>query len=99
MLVYSAPAAEGDRRTGTVQLLYPATSVVRPRHKLVEWTGDQRASGVDQPGLQRHQHPVHPEAIVTNIGQRRSCLPAYQANEIDFIMAVEPASRPRDHPE
>ena len=89
----------------------PATSVSAGPYKLVEWTKDQRVvyeineqyKGTNIPYIQR--------IVVTNIGQPSQLLPAYEANEIDFvngggtlspadleIIAADPALNEQYHP-
>ena len=88
-----------------------ATSVSSGPYKLVEWTKDQRLvyeineqyKGTNIPYIQR--------IVVTNIGQPSQLLPAYEANEIDFvngggtlspadleIIAADPALNEEYHP-
>ena len=86
MLVYSTPlqkkALEADGR------LYNSNSshlgFLRPVQ--ADRVDQGPARGVrDQPGLQGHQHPLHPEDHRRRLSARARQLAAYQNNEIDFV--------------
>ena len=63
----------------------PATSVSPGPYKLVEWTKDQRVVYEINEQYKGTNVPYIERVIVTNIGQASQLLPAYEANEIDFV--------------
>lgn len=63
----------------------PATSVSAGPYKLVEWTKDQRVVYEINPDYKGTNIPYIQRLVVVNIGQTSQLLPAYEANEIDFI--------------
>jgi ABC-type transport system substrate-binding protein len=63
----------------------PTTSVSSGPYKLVEWTKDQRVVYEINEQYKGTNIPYIERVIVTNIGQASQLLPAYEANEIDFV--------------
>jgi ABC-type transport system substrate-binding protein len=86
MLVYSTPLQKAALEAhGGLYNSDPATSVSSGPYKLVEWTKDQRVVYEINPDYKGTNIPYIQKLIVTNIGQPSQMLPAYQANEIDFV--------------
>lgn len=86
MLVYSAPLQKTALEThGGLYNSDPATSVTAGPYKLVEWTKDVRLVYEINPDYKGTNIPYIEKLIVTNMGQPAQLLPAYQANEIDFV--------------
>ncbi len=86
MLVYSTPLQKKALEAhGGLYNSDPATSVSSGPYKLTEWTKDQRVVYEINPDYKGTNIPYIQKIIVTNIGQASAELPAYQANEIDFV--------------
>jgi ABC-type transport system substrate-binding protein len=86
MLVYSAPLQKAALEAhGGLYNSDPATSVSAGPYKLTEWTKDQRVVYEINPDYKGTNIPYIEKVIVTNIGQPSQLLPAYQANEIDYV--------------
>ncbi len=86
MLVYSTPLQKKALEAhGGLYNSDPATSVSAGPYKLTEWTKDQRVVYEINPDYKGTNIPYIQKLIVTNIGQAAAMLPAYQANEIDFV--------------
>ncbi|HAJ37049.1 MAG TPA: peptide ABC transporter substrate-binding protein, partial [Chloroflexi bacterium] len=63
----------------------PATSVSSGPYKLTEWTKDQRVVYEINPDYKGNNIPYIEKVVIVNIGQPSQLLPAYEANEIDFV--------------
>jgi len=86
MLIYSAPLQKAALEAhGGLYNSNPETSVSAGPYKLVEWTKDQRVVYEINPDYKGTNVPYIQKIIVVNIGQPSQLLPAYQANEIDFV--------------
>ncbi len=86
MLVYSTPLQKRAlEEHGGLYNSDPATSVSAGPYKLVEWTKDVRLVYEINPDYKGTNIPYIEKLIVTNIGQPAQLLPAYEANEIDFV--------------
>ncbi|MFZ1768350.1 MAG: peptide ABC transporter substrate-binding protein [Caldilinea sp.] len=112
MLVYSAPLQKAALEAhGGLYNSDPATSVSAGPYKLVEWSKDQRLVYEINSDYKGTNVPYIQKVIVINIGQPSQLLPAYEANEIDFvngggtlspadleIIATDPALNEQYHP-
>lgn len=88
MLVYSTPLQKKALEAhGGLYNSDPATSVSSGPYKLVEWTKDQRIVYEINPDYKGTNIPYIQKLIVPAIGAASQMLPAYQANEIDFVRA------------
>ncbi|MCS6828824.1 MAG: ABC transporter substrate-binding protein, partial [Caldilinea sp.] len=86
MLLYSAPLQKKALEThGGLYNSNPATSVSSGPYKLVEWTKDQRLVYEINPDYKGTNIPYIQRLVVVAIGQPSQLLPAYEANEIDFV--------------
>ncbi|GIK75584.1 MAG: ABC transporter substrate-binding protein [Chloroflexota bacterium] len=86
MLVYSnAMQKRALEEHGGLYNSDPATSVSAGPYKLVEWTKDQRLVYEINPDYKGTNIPYIQRLVVVNIGQPSQLLPAYEANEIDFV--------------
>lgn len=86
MLVYSnAMQKRALEEHGGLYNSDPATSVSAGPYKLVEWTRDQRVVYEINPDYKGTNIPYIQRLVVVNIGQPSQLLPAYEANEIDFV--------------
>ncbi len=86
MLVYSAPLQKAALEAhGGLYNSDVATTVSAGPYKLVEWTKDVRVVYAINPDYKGTNVPYIEKLIVTNIGQPAQLLPAYQANEVDFV--------------
>jgi len=86
MLVYSnAMQKRALEEHGGLYNSDPATSVSAGPYKLVEWTKDQRVVYEINPDYKGTNIPYIQRLVVINIGQPSQLLPAYEANEIDFV--------------
>jgi ABC-type transport system substrate-binding protein len=86
MLVYSNTMQKAALEAhGGLYNSDPATSVSAGPYKLAEWTKDVRLVYEINPDYKGTNVPYIEKLIVINIGQPAQLLPAYQANEIDFV--------------
>jgi ABC-type transport system substrate-binding protein len=86
MLVYSTPLQKKAlEELGGLYNTDPATSVSAGPYKLVEWTKDQRLVYEINEDYKGTNIPYIERLVVVNIGQPAQLLPAYEANEIDFV--------------
>ncbi len=86
MLLYSAPLQKKALEMhGGLYNSNPATSVSSGPYKLVEWTKDQRLVYEINPDYKGTNIPYIQRLVVIAIGQPSQLLPAYEANEIDFV--------------
>jgi ABC-type transport system substrate-binding protein len=86
MLVYSATFQKAALEAhGGLYNSNPETSVSAGPYQLVEWTKDQRLVYAINPDYKGTNVPYIERIVVVNIGQPSQLMPAYEANEIDFV--------------
>ena len=86
MLVYSATLQKAALEAhGGLYNSNPETSVSAGPYQLVEWTKDQRLVYAINPDYKGTNVPYIERIVVVNIGQPSQLMPAYEANEIDFV--------------
>jgi ABC-type transport system substrate-binding protein len=86
MLVYSATFQKAALEAhGGLYNSNPETSVSAGPYQLVEWTKDQRLVYAINPDYKGTNIPYIERIVVVNIGQPSQLMPAYEANEIDFV--------------
>ena len=86
MLVYSATFQKAALEAhGGLYNSNPETSVSAGPYQLVEWTKDQRLVYAINPDYKGTNVPYIERIVVVNIGQPAQLMPAYEANEIDFV--------------